>query len=125
MHLLNLFFISLRSLAKNKMRSGLTVLGVVIGIAAVTTMVSIGQGAGQLVLNEFESIGSTFIVVVPAPENKGGVRQGVVQTLTAADAAAIGEECPSVLATSPLVGASGQVIKDNVNWSPAQMFGVG
>jgi putative ABC transport system permease protein len=121
----DLIYISLRTLAKNKLRSSLTVLGVVIGIAAVTTMVSIGQGAGQLVRNAFESIGSNFIVVVPAPENRGGVRQGVVTTLTAADGAAIAKECPSVLAVSPLVGASGQVIRDNINWQPAQMFGVG
>jgi putative ABC transport system permease protein len=123
--LFDLLVISLRTLAKNKLRSGLTVLGVVIGIAAVTTMVSIGQGAGALVRNEFTNIGSNFIVVLPAAENRGGVRSGVVTTLTAADAAAIAEECPSVLAASPLVGASGQVIGGNVNWQPAQMFGVG
>src|SRR5260370_4576897 len=120
MDLVDLLLISLRTLAKNKLRSGLTVLGVVIGIAAVTTMVSIGQGAGQLVRNEFNSIGANFIVVLPAPEQRGGVRQGVVTTLTAADGEAIAEECPSVLAVSPLVGASGQVIKDNINWQPAQ-----
>ncbi len=125
MEIFDLIYISLRTLAKNKLRSSLTVLGVVIGIAAVTTMVSIGQGAGQLVRNAFESIGSNFIVVVPAPQNRGGVRQGVVTTLTAADGVAIAETCPSILAVSPLVGASGQVIRDNVNWQPAQMFGVG
>jgi putative ABC transport system permease protein len=123
--LLDLLVISLRTLAKNKLRSGLTVLGVVIGIAAVTTMVSIGQGAGALVRNEFTNIGSNFIVVFPAAENRGGVRSGMVTTLTAADATAIAEECPSVLATCPLVGASGQVVGGNVNWQPAQMFGVG
>jgi putative ABC transport system permease protein len=123
--LFDLILISLRTLRKNKLRSGLTVLGVVIGIAAVTTMVSIGQGAGQLVRNEFETIGSNFIVVVPAAENKGGVRAGVVQTLTAADGVAIAEECPSVLATTPLVGASGQVTRGHINWQPAQMYGVG
>jgi putative ABC transport system permease protein len=123
--LLDLVVISLRTLAKNKLRSGLTVLGVVIGIAAVTTMVSIGQGAGALVRNEFTNIGSNFIVVLPAAENRGGVRSGTVTTLTAADATAIAEECPSVLATCPIVGASGQVIGGNVNWQPAQMYGVG
>jgi putative ABC transport system permease protein len=123
--LLDLLLISLRTLAKNKLRSGLTVLGVVIGIAAVSTMVSIGQGAGQLVRNEFTNIGSNFIVVLPVAENRGGVRSGTVTTLTAADATAIAEECPSVLATTPLVGCSGQVIGGNVNWQPAQMFGVG
>src|SRR5271165_1450292 len=99
--------ISLRTLGKNKLRSGLTVLGVVIGIAAVTTMVSIGQGAGRLVQNEFQNLGSNVILVLPASSQSGGVRQGTVTTLTAADADAIAAECPSVLAISPFVGTSG------------------
>src|SRR6202035_3259272 len=117
--------ISLRTLAKNKLRSGLTVLGVVIGIAAVTTMVSIGQGAGQLVQNEFQNLGSNVILVLPASSQSGGVRQGVVTTLTAADAHAIADECPSVAAVSPFIGTSGQVIGGNINWQPDQMLGVG
>ena len=89
MELVDLFIISLRTLAKNKLRSGLTVLGVVIGIAAVMTMVSIGQGAGLLVRTQFQNLGSNVIVVLPARSESGGVRQGVVATLTAADASAI------------------------------------
>src|SRR5579862_8601652 len=91
--ILDLVIISFRMLGKNKLRTGLTVLCVVIGIAAVTTMVSIGQGAGKMVSNQFEALGSNFIVVIPAPEQKGGVRQGVVNTLTAADGVAVAEEC--------------------------------
>ncbi len=125
MEVLDLILISLRTLGKNKLRSGLTVLGVVIGIAAVTTMVSIGQGAGQLVRNEFMSIGSNVIVVFPAPNRTGGVRTGTVATLTDGDAAAIAEECPAVRAASPLVGAGGQVIGGNINWAPHDMLGVG
>jgi putative ABC transport system permease protein len=124
--LFDLLMISLRTLGKNKLRSGLTVLGVVIGIAAVTTMVSIGQGAGQLVQNEFQNLGSNVIIVLPSSGQSGGVRQGTVATLTAADAQAIAEECPAVLAVSPFVGAGGgQVIGGNVNWQPDQMLGVG
>jgi putative ABC transport system permease protein len=124
--LFDLLMISLRTLAKNKLRSGLTVLGVVIGIAAVTTMVSIGQGAGKLVQNEFQNLGSNVILVLPSSSQNGGVRQGTVTTLTAADAQAIADECPSVLAVSPFVGAGGgQVIGGNVNWQPDQMLGVG
>src|SRR5207245_4132503 len=96
MDLVDLLIISLRTLAKNKLRSGLTVLGVVIGIAAVTTMVSIGQGAGQLVRNEFQNLGSNVIIVLPASSQSGGVRQGMVATLTEADAHAIADECPAV-----------------------------
>jgi putative ABC transport system permease protein len=125
MGLFDLLIISLRALRKNKLRSGLTILGVVIGIAAVTTMVSIGQGAGQLVKNEFQTLGSNVIIVLPATSQSGGVRLGLVPTLTEADAQAIAEECPAVLASSPFIGTSGQVIGGNVNWQPDQMLGVG
>jgi putative ABC transport system permease protein len=125
MDLFDLLVISLRTLGKNKLRSGLTVLGVVIGIAAVTTMVSIGQGASQLVRNEFQNLGSNIIVVLPASGQSGSARSGKVTTLTEADAHAIAAECPAVRAASPFIGTSGQVIGGNVNWQPNQMFGVG
>lgn len=117
--------VALRALAKNKMRASLTVLGVVIGIAAVTTMVSIGQSATKLVQLELEGFGTNAIFVLPANHRRGGVRQGNVNTLTASDSDSIAVECPSVLASSPLVGASGQVIYGNNNWQPKEMFGVG
>jgi putative ABC transport system permease protein len=125
MNLLDLMLISLRTLGKNKLRSGLTILGVVIGIAAVMTMVSIGQGASELVRAQFKSLGSNVILVLPASSQQGGVRQGVVMTLTEGDTAAIATECPSVMAVSPLIPTSGQVIGGNVNWSPKEMLGVG
>ena len=125
MHILDLLVISLRTLSKNKLRSGLTILGVVIGIAAVTTMVSLGQTAGQLIQDQFQTLGSNVIVVIPARDQSGGVRQGNVTTLTEADAFAIAEDCPSVAAVSPYIGTSGQVIGGNVNWQPDQMLGVG
>ena len=100
--------IALRALAKNKMRAGLTVLGVVIGIAAVTTMVSVGQSAGQLVQSQFEALGTNVLIVFPDYRRSGGVRQSGNPTLTAEDAEAIRNECPSVLAASPFVGAAGQ-----------------
>jgi putative ABC transport system permease protein len=121
----DLLLISLRMLAKNKLRSGLTVLGVVIGIAAVTTMVSIGQGGSKLIQNEFQSLGSNVVLVMPSSGQNGGVQSGVVTTLTADDAHAIAEECPAVKAVSPLIGTSGQVIGGHVNWQPDQMMGVG
>src|SRR5262245_30544817 len=125
MNLIDLILISLRTLRKNKMRSGLTVLGVVIGIASVMAMVSIGQGAGELVMGQFQSLGSNVLVVFPASAQRGGVREGVVATLTAADADAIAAECASVKAVTPEVYTSGQVIGGNVNWKPAEMRGVG
>src|SRR5271170_7690672 len=124
MHLLDLIFISLRTLTKNKLRSGLTVLGVVIGIAAVITMVSLGQSASALIQDQFQSIGSNVIFVQPAQSRNGGVRTGIVTTLTEADSYAIAAECPSVLATTPYIATSGQVIGGNVNWQVDQMEGV-
>ncbi|MEZ6152654.1 MAG: ABC transporter permease [Pirellulaceae bacterium] len=117
--------IALRALLKNKMRAVLTIIGVVIGIAAVTTIVSIGQGAGQLVSGEFEALGTNVVLVLPGQTRRGGVRQSGAPTLTAADADAIRIECPAVLAASPIVGTSGQIIYGNENWNPKEMQGVG
>lgn len=117
--------IAFRALAKNKMRAALTVLGVVIGIAAVTTMVSIGQSANALVQNELQSFGSNFLVVFPRSSRRGGVSQGKVTTLTKQDALAIAEECDAVLVTSPMVFTGGQVIYRNENTRPSEMMGVG
>jgi putative ABC transport system permease protein len=125
MNLIDLIVISLRTLTKNKLRSGLTILGVVIGISAVTTMVSLGQSASQLMQEQFQNLGSNVIVVLPASSQTGGLRSGAVTTLTEADSNAIATECPSVLAVSPFIGTSGQIIGGNVNWKPDQMLGVG
>lgn len=125
---MNLFVtlrIALRALARHKMRAGLTVLGVVIGIAAVTTMVSLGQSAHRLVQSQFEQLGTNVIVVFPGTRRNEGARTGATPSLTARDADAIARECPSVLATSPLVGFTGQVIYGNANFSPREMHGVG
>ncbi|MDP1560684.1 MAG: ABC transporter permease, partial [Pirellulaceae bacterium] len=87
------------------MRAALTVLGVVIGIAAVTTMVSIGQSASALVQNQFMALGTNVIVVFPESQQRGGVRQSLTVTLTAADSREISSQCDAVLAATPLVGA--------------------
>lgn len=116
--------VAIRALGRNKMRATLTVLGVVIGIAAVTTMVSVGSSAGQLLQNELKSLGTNFLFVTPRSERRNGVRQ-VTPSLTEADSIAIGEELDSVLAVSPLVGTSMPVVRGNNNWQPDEMFGVG
>ncbi len=115
--------IALRALGKNKMRAGLTVLGVVIGIAAVTTMVSLGQSASQLVQSQFEALGTNVIIVVPEVRRRSGVMQTEV-TLTARDSDAIASECPSILASSPIIGTTAQVIYGSSNFSPRQLHGV-
>jgi putative ABC transport system permease protein len=119
--------VALRALIKNKLRAGLTILGVVIGIAAVTTMVSIGQSASQLVQNEFSNFGSNMLIIFPGSQSEGAVHRGAGKepTLTPEDVDAIGEECLAVAAISPLVFTSGQLVYGNSNWSPREMKGIG
>ncbi len=119
-------YVAVRALLRNKMRAALTVLGIVIGIAAVTTMVSVGSSAGQLLQNQLQSIGSNFIVVQPRfDRRRGGVQSGNMITLTDEDARAIGRECSSVLAFSPLVFGARPVVRGNTNMQPKEMWGVG
>jgi putative ABC transport system permease protein len=126
MNVMLTFRVAARALAKNKMRAGLTVLGIVIGIAAVITMVSLGQGAGAMVQSQFQALGTNVVIVFPGSEQQGGVRRGAgtTTTLNANDAVALMRECPSLLAASPIVGASGQVIYGNSNWPPNEVTGV-
>jgi len=120
--------VALRALIKNKMRASLTVLGIVIGIAAVTAMVSIGQSASRLVAGQFESFGANMIVVFPAHQRSGrgvrGSRQSV-QALTSDDSDALRDTCPEIIAASPLIFSGGQIIYGNSNWNPNEMIGVG
>lgn len=115
-----------RALAKNKMRAGLTVLGIVIGVAAVIAIVSIGQGFSNVMQDQVSGLGTNVLVVLPGSMASGGVQKGTgsFNTLTAADADAIARHCPDVLAVSPIVGARGQVIYRNVNWWPNEIDGV-
>ena len=118
--------VALRALAKNKMRAGLTVLGVVIGIAAVTTMVSVGQSASQLVQSEFASLGTNVLVVFPQATRRRGALRNLAITLTADDCEAIANEADAVIGATPIVGAGGaQVIYGHTNINPRDMIGVG
>ncbi len=117
--------VAIRALLRNKMRATLTVLGIVIGISAVTTMVSVGSSAGQLLQDQLQSIGSNFIVVQPSFEKRRGVQTGSMPSLTDQDAVAIGRECESVLAVSPLVFGAKPVVRGNTNMQPKEMWGVG
>ena len=117
--------VAIRALLRNKMRATLTVLGIVIGISAVTTMVSVGTSAGQLLQDQLESIGTNFIVVQPSFEKRRGVQTGSLPSLTDEDAKAIGRECESVLAYSPLVFGAKPVVRGNANMQPREMWGVG
>lgn len=125
MSILAIFRIALRALAKNKMRAGLTILGVVIGIAAVTAMVSIGMSASALVQGEFENLGTNVIIVLPGNQQNSGPRRALMPSLTPGDVDAMTKECESVIAATPMVFTSGTIIYGNSNWNPKNMFGVG
>jgi putative ABC transport system permease protein len=111
--------IALRALRVNKMRALLTMLGIIIGIAAVIAMVAIGSGASKMISDQIASIGSNLLLVLPGSVTSGGMRSGsgATQTLTYDDAKAIKAECPSVAAVAPTVRGGGQVVYGNQNWS--------
>ena len=117
--------IAARALSKNRFRAGLTILGIVIGIAAVTVMVSIGQSASILVADQLESLGTNMIAVVPGAVQRAGIRTVDAGSLTVKDAMAVKEGCPAVAAATPLVAFNGYLVYRNNNWSPKMMLGVG
>ncbi|MEA2625256.1 MAG: putative transport system permease protein [Candidatus Binatota bacterium] len=110
---------ALRALRRNKLRSALTMLGIVIGVAAVITMVSVGQGADVAVQKQIQSLGTNLLMVVPGATTAGGARSGWggVSTLTIADGRAIQRECPSVAEVSWFRRQIAQVVNGNLNWS--------
>jgi putative ABC transport system permease protein len=118
--------VSLRSLLKNKTRAGLTVLGIVIGVGAVILLVSISQSAGKMVKDQFQSLGTNVLFILPGSYTGGGMRlpSGTFTTLLASDADALAAECPTVLAASPEVSAKAQVVAGNLNWAPDSIMGV-
>jgi putative ABC transport system permease protein len=111
--------VSLRALSRNKMRTFLTMLGIIIGVGAVIAMVSIGTGAKAAVEDRFKAMGTNLLFVSGASRQQAGVHSGFggYQTLTPEDAAAIPERCPSVDATSPSVSTRAQVVYLNKNWN--------
>ncbi len=113
------FRIALRALARNKLRSFLTMLGIIIGVGAVITMVAIGEGAKQRVQDQIASLGTNVLVVLPGTLTLGGARTGSggVQTLVDSDAKAIMREIPIVSAASPVLRSGQQVIAGDQNWS--------
>ena len=107
-----------RALRVNILRSVLTTLGIIIGVGAVITMVSVGSGAQERVDRLIESIGSNLLIVVPGSRTSGGVHLGAGSnpTLTIDDADAIRDEIPAVIAAAPSVSGSAQIVFGNRNW---------
>lgn len=121
----NLFKIAIRAIAANKMRSFLTALGIIIGIAAVITMLAIGQGSKASIKTNIAEMGSNMIMISPGADMRGGVRQDAssMETLKQADYQSIKDECNYISAISPTVNSSGQWIYGNNN-TQSSIYGV-
>ena len=117
MNILNLFKVSLNAVANNKMRSFLSMLGIIIGVAAVIIMMSIGQGSKESIRKELSTMGTNLLTIRPGADMRGGVRQdpSAMQTLKMADYQRILDEKKFVSYVSPEVTSSGQVIYGNNN----------
>ena len=126
MHLTNLFKIALRAINTNKLRSFLTMLGIIIGVAAVIAMIAIGEGSKQSIQSNIASMGSNMISIRPgADRGHGGVRQdaSAMETLKLKDYELLESEAKLVKAISPIVNTGGQCIFGNNN-APSSMYGV-
>ena len=106
------------SIAKNKMRTLLTMLGIIIGVGAVIIMVAIGQGARSQIRNQINNLGTNMIVITPGAATTGGVSQGqgAFNTLTLEDAEKLEKEHPTLTAVSPVVVTRSQVVGGGENW---------
>src|SRR5215213_4630596 len=118
MMFLESFGIALRSLRANKMRSFLTMLGIIIGVASVIAMVAVGAGAQTKVAEQICSLGANVLMVLPGAA-RGGVRKesGTRHTLTESDARAIATQLPVIQAAAPSVRGNAQVVRGAKNWN--------
>src|ERR1700719_1540128 len=111
--------IATRALRVNKLRSALTVLGIVVGVAAVVCMVSVGAGAQAEVSEKIRTLGANLLLVMPGARDSGGARleSGTQPTLTDEDAAAIRRELPDVQVAAPVLTRSMPLVAANKNWA--------
>lgn len=125
MRILNLLKISFKAIVLNKMRTLLTMLGIIIGVASVIAMLAIGEGSKESIRETISSMGSNMITIRPGSDVRGGVRQerSAMETLTLADYDAIKKQANLLTYISPLVDGSGQVINGSNNW-PSSIYGV-
>src|SRR5438876_5390490 len=116
---------ALHALRRNILRSVLTTLGIVIGVAAVIAMMEIGKGSSTAVKQTIASMGANNLLVMPGTASSGGVSfgSGSIVTLTPQDAEAILRECPAVDAIAPVVRARTQVVYGSRNWVPMYIYG--
>lgn len=121
----NLFKIALRALANNKLRTFLTMLGIIIGVASVIAMLAIGQGSKKSIQQQISEMGSNMIMIHPGAEMRGGVRQdpSAMQTLKLENYEKLSEECTYLSGISPNVSSSGQLVAGANNY-PSSVSGV-
>ena len=119
MDLVAIIRIAMRALARNKLRSSLTMLGIIIGVGAVIAMVSVGQGAQEQAQQQIAAMGSNMLFVAAGTVTRGGMHMGwgATKTLTYEDMQAILRECPAVKAAAPGSQSSAQVVFGNDNWA--------
>ncbi|MDH4067038.1 MAG: ABC transporter permease, partial [Acidobacteriota bacterium] len=122
----NVLGIAFEAIARNLLRSALTSLGIIIGVASVIVMMALGDGARQAITSRIQSLGTNVITVSSGSFSQGGVRmgQGAVTTLTADDARAIANEVANVVAVSPGLNTRQQVVATAGNWQ-TQVQGTG
>ncbi|MBW7887562.1 MAG: ABC transporter permease, partial [Bacteroidetes bacterium] len=118
MNVLNILKVAMRSLGRNKMRSFLTMLGIIIGVGAVITMMAVGTGAQANIQAQIATLGTNVLLIFPGSTNQGGVRggMGTMQSLTPEDFEALRTQCPSVARMTPQVRAMAQIIYSEQNW---------
>jgi len=121
----NLLKISWKAIVLNKMRTFLTMLGIIIGVASVITMLAIGEGSKESIKTQISSMGSNMITIRPGADSRGGVRMdpSAQKTLTMGDYDAIRTETKLLSAVSPLVNSGGQSISGSNNW-PTTIYGI-
>jgi putative ABC transport system permease protein len=120
-----LFGVAMEAIRRNKMRSGLTALGIIIGVACVIAMIGVGEGSQAAIQAQISSLGTNFLMVFPGVATQSGARVFTGQSmLTEEDVAAVRSECPSVAYVSPYCRTSAQVVSGNVNWG-TRIEGVG
>ncbi|MGB7478837.1 MAG: ABC transporter permease [Burkholderiaceae bacterium] len=125
MNLLATLRIALKALRVNLLRSMLTMLGIIIGVAAVITMIAVGGGAQARIQDQINSLGSNLMIIIPGSTTASGVRlgAGANQNLTEDDAVAIANEVPEVQVAAPSSRSSGQLIAGSSNWA-TQIYGI-
>ena len=118
MRYFQIFRVAYKALGRNKMRSSLTMLGIIIGVGAVIAMVGIGEGAKKMINTQIASLGENLLTIFPGSHMAGGAHSGAgtMTTLTEDDALALRNECPAVSKVSPVVRSGGQVVAGNLNW---------